>query len=43
MTRTGEQTRSFCYFKDCLEGLYRLMRSDHHAGKGCSPLGDLRP
>ncbi len=25
----GEQTRSFCYIDDCLEGLYRLMRSDH--------------
>jgi GDP-D-mannose 3',5'-epimerase len=24
----GEQTRSFCYIEDCLEGLYRLMRSD---------------
>jgi GDP-D-mannose 3', 5'-epimerase len=26
----GEQTRSFCYINDCLEGIYRLMRSDHH-------------
>ena len=26
----GEQTRSFCYIEDCLEGLYRLMRSDYH-------------
>ena len=25
----GEQTRSFCYIDDCVEGLYRLMRSDH--------------
>ena len=25
----GEQTRSFCYVDDCLEGIYRLMRSDH--------------
>ena len=25
----GEQTRSFCYIDDCLEGLYRLMRSDY--------------
>ena len=25
----GEQTRSFCYISDCLEGIYRLMRSDH--------------
>jgi nucleoside-diphosphate-sugar epimerase len=24
----GEQTRSFCYIDDCLEGLTRLMRSD---------------
>lgn len=24
----GEQTRSFCYIEDCIEGLYRLMRSD---------------
>ena len=24
----GEQTRSFCYIDDCLEGIYRLMRSD---------------
>ena len=24
----GEQTRSFCYIEDCVEGLYRLMRSD---------------
>ncbi|MBW3554312.1 MAG: NAD-dependent epimerase/dehydratase family protein [Gemmatimonadetes bacterium] len=27
----GEQTRSFCYIEDCLEGLYRLMRSDYAA------------
>jgi nucleoside-diphosphate-sugar epimerase len=26
----GLQTRSFCYIDDCLEGLYRLMRSDHY-------------
>lgn len=25
----GEQTRSFCHIKDCLEGIYRLMRSEH--------------
>lgn len=25
----GEQTRSFCYIKDCVEGLYRLMQSDY--------------
>jgi nucleoside-diphosphate-sugar epimerase len=24
----GEQTRSFCYIEDCLEGIYRLMQSD---------------
>ena len=29
----GEQTRSFCYIDDCLEGVTRLMRSDY-----CSPL-----
>jgi len=26
----GLQTRSYCYIDDCIEGLYRLMRSDHH-------------
>jgi len=26
----GEQTRSFCYIDDCVEGLFRLMRSDFH-------------
>lgn len=26
----GEQTRSFCHVDDCVEGIYRLMRSDHH-------------
>jgi nucleoside-diphosphate-sugar epimerase len=25
----GEQTRSFCYIDDCVEGIYRLMNSDH--------------
>ena len=25
----GEQTRSFCYIEDCIEGIHRLMRSDH--------------
>lgn len=25
----GNQTRSFCYISDCVEGIYRLMRSDH--------------
>lgn len=24
----GEQTRSFCYVDDCVEGIYRLMKSD---------------
>lgn len=24
----GEQTRSFCYIDDCIEGLYRIMQSD---------------
>ncbi len=27
----GEQTRSFCYINDCVEGIYRLMMSDHRA------------
>jgi GDP-D-mannose 3', 5'-epimerase len=27
----GEQTRSFCYVDDCVEGLYRIMQSDHSA------------
>ncbi len=26
----GEQTRSFCYVDDCVEGIRRLMQSDHH-------------
>lgn len=26
----GEQTRSFCYIDDCVEGLFRLMKSDFH-------------
>jgi len=26
----GEQTRSFCYIDDCVEGIYRLMKSDFH-------------
>ena len=26
----GEQTRSFCYIDDCVEGIYLLMRSDFH-------------
>jgi len=25
----GKQTRSYCYIEDCVEGLYRLMRSDY--------------
>jgi nucleoside-diphosphate-sugar epimerase len=25
----GEQTRSYCYIDDCVEGIWRLMRSDH--------------
>lgn len=29
----GNQTRSYCYIDDCVEGIYRLMRSDH-----CEPL-----
>src|SRR2546425_7055412 len=27
----GQQTRSYCYIDDCVEGIYRLMQSDHHA------------
>jgi nucleoside-diphosphate-sugar epimerase len=27
----GEQTRSFCYIDDCVEGLVRLMASDYHS------------
>jgi len=26
----GEQTRSFCFVSDLIEGLWRLIRSDHH-------------
>jgi len=26
----GQQTRSYCYVSDCVEGIYRLMHSDHH-------------
>jgi nucleoside-diphosphate-sugar epimerase len=26
----GQQTRSYCYIDDCVEGIYRLMRSDFH-------------
>lgn len=26
----GEQMRSFCYIDDCVEGIYRLVHSDHH-------------
>jgi nucleoside-diphosphate-sugar epimerase len=25
----GEQTRSFCHVDDCVEGIYRIMQSDH--------------
>lgn len=25
----GKQTRSFCYIDDCLEGIYKLIRSNH--------------
>lgn len=27
----GQQQRSYCYIDDCLEGIYRLMRSDYEA------------
>jgi len=26
----GQQTRSYCYVSDCVEGIYRLMQSDFH-------------
>lgn len=26
----GEQTRTYCYIDDCVEGIHRLARSDHH-------------
>jgi GDP-D-mannose 3', 5'-epimerase len=26
----GEQTRSYCYMMDCVDGIYRLMQSDFH-------------
>lgn len=26
----GQQTRSYCYIDDCVEGIYRLMESDYH-------------
>ena len=26
----GEQTRTYCYIDDCVEGVHRLMQSDHH-------------
>ena len=26
----GEQTRSFCYIDDCVDGIYKLMHSDYH-------------
>jgi GDP-D-mannose 3',5'-epimerase len=25
----GDQTRSFCYIEDCVEGIYRIMQSDY--------------
>jgi nucleoside-diphosphate-sugar epimerase len=25
----GRQTRSYCYIDDCIEGIYRLMRSNY--------------
>ena len=27
----GEQTRSFCHVDDCVEGIHRIMRSDHRS------------
>src|SRR5258708_22267374 len=41
----GEQTRSFCYIDDCLDGLVRLMASDYHEplNLGQDRLGPLKP
>ena len=27
----GEQTRSFCHVDDCVDGIHRIMRSDHRS------------
>src|SRR2546428_12083462 len=27
----GQQTRSYCYVDDCVEGIYRLIQSSYHA------------
>src|SRR5438132_4379000 len=27
----GQQTRSYCYVDDCVEGIYRLIQSNYHA------------
>jgi GDP-D-mannose 3', 5'-epimerase len=26
----GQQTRSYCYVSDCVDGIWRLLQSDHH-------------
>ena len=26
----GQQTRTYCYIDHCVEGIHRLMRSNHH-------------
>lgn len=31
----GSQTRSFCYVSDLVEGIYRLLLSDHHLPVNC--------
>lgn len=31
----GSQTRSFCYVDDLIEGIYRLLLSDHHLPVNC--------
>ena len=33
----GEQTRSFCYIDDCVEGIYRLMQSDYASRSTSAP------
>ncbi len=34
---TGEQTRSFCYVSDLVEGFYKLMNPTHNEECGCDP------
>ena len=39
----GEQTRSYCYIDDCVEGIYRLMRSDFRDPLNLGSLDDKCP